>query len=114
MSSALELLKEIRRKPGLYLSRPSVRDLANIIEGYQIALHDCGVSIDDKFSLDFQPWIQRKFSVDLTQRWDKIIESASENEPEAMKRFWELLDEFLGVASMCEPVAKSKSSSAVA
>jgi len=114
MSNVLQLLQEIRRKPGLYLSRPSVRDLANIVEGYQLALHDCGVSIDDRFSLDFQPWIQRKFSVNRTERWDKIIESASKSDTESIERFWGFLDEFLGTASKREPTAESKSSSAVA
>jgi hypothetical protein len=94
--SALQILEEIRRKPGMFLARPSIRDLKNFLYGYQMGLYDCGIAIEDRFSRDFQQWVQKKFNVQLTCGWDSIIEfHTGGGEAAAMKYFWQLLDEFI-------------------
>jgi hypothetical protein len=43
----------------------------------------------------FPDWIQKRFGIDSTQSWSKIIIFYSEDERAALDKFFELWDEFL-------------------
>lgn len=92
MSQVLSLLKEMRSRPGMYLGTPSVIRLAAFLRGYEHAI--VGPSDYDPFLREFCDWIHEHFQT-TQHSWEDTILLHSANEADAMKRFWELLDEYL-------------------
>ncbi|EFS6816345.1 hypothetical protein HW135_002891, partial [Listeria monocytogenes] len=48
-----------------------------------------------KFNNEFQKWVEKKYDVTTGQNWYRIINFYSEKEDDAIKVFYQLLDEFL-------------------
>ena len=93
MSPVLSLLKEMRGRPGMYLGVPSVLRLAAFLRGYDLALERCGGSRDPLLSA-FRDWVHQHFQ-SSQHSWEETILLHSANEADALKRFWELLDDFI-------------------
>jgi hypothetical protein len=94
MSQVLSLLKEMRGRLGMYLGVPSLVRLAAFLRGYDLAVEKVGRGAADVFLPAFRDWIHLRFQ--SSQRsWEETILLHSANEADALKRFWELLDEFL-------------------
>lgn len=94
MSEVLSLLKEMRNRLGMYLGVPSIIRLGSFLRGYDLALEKIGGGAADPFLPAFRDWIHQRFQ-NSQRSWEETILLHSANEAEAMKRFWELLDEFL-------------------
>jgi hypothetical protein len=97
MSDVFSLLNKIQKKPGLYIGQPSVGELFMFLAGYKAAKLEMGIkptAEELQFYREFQPWLQKRFSLSTTNSWAKIIQFYSKNDQEAFDRFFELLNEF--------------------
>jgi hypothetical protein len=91
----IDLLAEIRRRPGMYIGAESITKLAAFLDGYHYAAYKlAGVSKDSLFT-EFKDWIRTRFKISTSQGWANIILFYSNDESSALGRFWDLLDEFL-------------------
>lgn len=92
-----ELLEKIKQRPSLYLGKRSLSHLQVFLDGYTFARRQLGVSIteqEQEFD-DFQEWIEQRFNQPSTQSWTRIILFYSEDEADALNRFFELFEDFL-------------------
>jgi len=96
-----DLLKEIKKRPGMFLGKKSLLSLHSFLAGYMMARLDMGLSTtkqEQKFN-DFAEWIPIKFNDNSTRSWAGIILLNSEDESQAFDRFFELLEEFKNLQS---------------
>lgn len=106
MSPMLSLLKEMRGRLGMYLGVSSLVRLAAFLRGYDLALHNFDRGTPDNFLPVFRDWIHQRFQ--SSQRsWEETILLHSADEADALKRFWELLDEFVQESQRCAINSKS-------
>jgi hypothetical protein len=95
MSPIVELLREMRSRPALYIGSDSIIKLASFLRGYSYALDKHFPTKKCRFLESFREWVARRFSVTISQSWENIILFQSVDEKEAMRLFWGLLDEYL-------------------
>ena len=92
MDKLYELLKEIKKRPGLYLGRASLERLYAFINGYK---HQDSYSAVQTDCLDgFQKYVEKTYNIHTDHNWASIIQFFSITEEEAFDKFYELLDEF--------------------
>jgi hypothetical protein len=94
MSQVVDLLNEMRGRLGMYVGTTSMTKFAAFLRGYDYALYKQGVDELNTFFGGFQDWVRNRFH-DPAHTWDNIILAHSNDETEAMERFWNLLDEYL-------------------
>ncbi len=92
-----ELITKIKKRPALYLGNNSISHLQVFLDGYTFARRELKVPISNEEAdfEDFQEWVEQKFNLPDTQSWAKIILFYSADERDALKRFFELFDEFV-------------------
>ncbi|MGH7170285.1 MAG: hypothetical protein ACRELG_08430 [Gemmataceae bacterium] len=90
----LSLLKQMRGRLGMYVGTSSVIRLAAFLRGYDLAMEQFGGGVADPFLLVFRDWIHQRFQ-SSQHSWEDTILQHSADEADAVKRFWELLDEFV-------------------
>ncbi|RUT07016.1 hypothetical protein DSM106972_022770 [Dulcicalothrix desertica PCC 7102] len=97
MSNLYELISKIQKRPSMYLGKPAISNLRSCIAGYILARRELAVAQteQEKGFTEFQSWVQEKFNISSSQSWDKIILFYSEDEREALERFFELFQEYL-------------------
>ncbi|MFB2974495.1 hypothetical protein ACE1CD_36675 [Aerosakkonema sp. BLCC-F183] len=97
MLDLYDLLGKIKQRPSLYLGKRSLSHLHVFLDGYTFARRQIGIPItaQEKDFEKFQEWIEHRFKQANTQSWSRIILFYSEDEADAMKRFFELFEEFL-------------------
>ena len=91
------LLEKIKQRSSLYLGKRSLSHLHVFIDGYTFARRQLGIPVTEqetKFE-EFQEWIEKRFNQADTQSWSRIILFYSEDEADALKRFFDLFEEFL-------------------
>ncbi len=91
-----DLIRNIQKRPAMYLGQPSISHLRTFLAGYFFARHQLEQpeTAQEKHFSDFQVWIQQQFKVTSSQSWDKIILFFSQDEQKALLLFFELFDEF--------------------
>jgi hypothetical protein len=94
MSQVLSLLKQMRGRLGMYVGTSSVIRLAAFLRGYNLAMEQFGGRSPDTFLPAFRDWIHQRFQ-SCQHSWEDTILQHSADDSEAVKRFWELLDEFV-------------------
>jgi hypothetical protein len=97
MLDLYDLLNKIKQRPSLYLGKRSLSHLQVFLDGYTFARRQLGIPITEqerKFE-EFQVWIEHKFNQADTQSWSRIILFYSEDESDALMRFFDLFEEFL-------------------
>jgi hypothetical protein len=99
MSYILSLLRQIRRRPGMYIGKPSVIRLAAYIYGYEHAAEDMGGKEPDLLIHEFRDWIHQRAG-STRDSWEETILNESADDADAQERFWKLLDEFLALRGM--------------
>jgi len=96
MGEFYNLLREIERKPGLYIGQPSISGLYMFLQGYGFARRQLNVppSIEEQQFREFQPWLQQRFNLQTSQAWSQMILLTELNEQSAFNRFFDLWKEF--------------------
>lgn len=94
MGTILNVIHNIRERPGIILGRPSAGTLYAFLSGYAYARRESNPD-DYDFLSGFNQWVHDHYEVTSTQSWAKIIEFFSSTEAEEMALFWKLLDEYL-------------------
>lgn len=95
MDNLYDVLQNIKKKPSVYLVRPSIICLQAFLSGYNVAQYQLGIPLTEADPLDgFQEWIQQKFNITSSQSWANIILFFSQDERDALDSFFELWEEF--------------------
>lgn len=95
-SSFYELIEKIKQRPDLYLGKPSISHLQVFLDGYTYARLELGIPLteqEQEFE-GFQEWIEKRFNQHSSQSWPQIILAYSEDESDALDRFFQLFEEF--------------------
>ena len=97
MLDLYDLLGKIKQRPSLYLGKRSLSHLHVFLDGYTFSRRQIGIPIteQEKDFEEFQEWIEHRFNQADTQSWSRIILFYSEDEADALKRFFELFEDFL-------------------
>jgi hypothetical protein len=94
MSHVVPLLHEMRGRLGMYLGTTSLTKLAAFLRGYDYAAEKLGAGRADPFLSGFRDWVHGRFQT-TAHSWEETILLHSKDEVDAVRRFWELLDEYL-------------------
>ena len=91
-----EILKGIKKRPGMFLGTSSITKLDMLLRGYTQARREAGLAPTDeeKEFEGFQKWVQEKYEIKSGQSWAKIILFYSIDDYEALQRFFELYEEY--------------------
>ncbi len=97
MSDYYDLLKQVQKKPGLYIGNSSISNLYMFLTGYHFARCQLSIplSVQEREFQEFQPWLQEKFGITTSQSWSQLILFHAVDERDAFDRFFELFEEFL-------------------
>ncbi|MEG4283324.1 hypothetical protein QUB68_09365 [Microcoleus sp. A006_D1] len=97
MLDLYDLLGKIKKRSSLYLGNRSLSHLHVFLDGYTFARRQLGIPLteEEKKFEDFQEWIEIRFNQADTQSWSRIILFYSEDEADALKRFFDLFEEFV-------------------
>ncbi|AVH65880.1 hypothetical protein [Nostoc sp. 'Peltigera membranacea cyanobiont' N6] len=92
-----EILKGIRKRPGMFLGTSSITRLDMLLRGYSLARREVGVppTEPEREFEGFQSWVEDKYGINSGQSWAKIILFYSVDEYEALHKFFELFEEYL-------------------
>ena len=93
MASIVELIKEIQKRPAMYISKNYISCLKAFLDGWYI--RDSSNLADGDIMGHFQDWIENKYGVKTSHSWNDIILFYSQDEANALKVFFELFEEFL-------------------
>lgn len=92
-NSIRELIKEMERRPEIYIGERSLSLLNAFINGW-IYRNEASV-IDINLLANFQDWIQKKYQITSSHSWARIISFHSSSDYKAFDRFFNLFNEFL-------------------
>ena len=102
MPYILALLHEIRRRPGMFIGKPSLTLLAPFLDGYALAAERLGGEETDPLLPDFRDWVLARFG-GTRYGWAETILRQSADDANALDNFWKLLDEFLARSAAGDP-----------
>ncbi|BFT72436.1 hypothetical protein [Paenibacillus sp. P36] len=93
-SRLIELLENIKKRPGLYLGRKSLLFLLHFLHGYQ----QCLFHIEGTYYTltGFQEYIEDIYDFHGVHNWASIIQFNCTTDDEAFDKFYQHLDEFYG------------------
>ena len=94
MSHVFCLLSEMRGRLGMYIGTTSLTRLVAFLRGYDYAIEKLSGEKSDPFLSDFRDWIHERFQTSQ-HSWEETILLHSADEADAIRHFWELLDEFV-------------------
>ncbi|MBS3028595.1 hypothetical protein MEN41_13510 [Dolichospermum sp. ST_con] len=96
MLDLYDLIRNIQKRPAMYLGRATIANLRTFLAGYCFARRQTAIpqtQQEQEFS-GFQNWVQQKYNVTSHQTWDQIILFFSKDENTAFEEFFKLFDEF--------------------
>jgi hypothetical protein len=89
------MLNEMRGRPlAIYVGKCSLTLLAAFLRGYEHAVATFLAEGPDEFLTGFRDWVHKRFQTTV-HSWEHTILLQSADEADAVRRFWELLDEYL-------------------
>jgi len=91
----LDVLAEIRARPGITLGRKSVQTLYAFLTGFAFARREMDDADGRQFLAGFNNWVRERYKVKSSQGWAKIIAFHCVDESEKLPLFWKLLDEYV-------------------
>jgi hypothetical protein len=96
MSNFYELLQKVKQRPALYLGKRSLSHLQVFLDAYTFARRELGIepTKQEQDFEEFQEWIEQRFNQPDTQSWSRIILFYSEDESDALDKFFELFEDF--------------------
>jgi hypothetical protein len=95
MSTVIDLIERIKSRPTMYIGERSVDCLRAFLDGWLMA-RDPNRQ-DSEFMLGFQEWIQRRYRVETSQSWARIIAFYSPDQPAALDQALNLLTEYSSI-----------------
>lgn len=96
MDKILNLLYQIKEKPGAFLGRKTLDGLSETLSGYILGIYDCGCGDFRRFPNDFLCFVQKTYNeYGCAYYWDSIIRMNCDSDEEAFDKFYELLECFL-------------------
>lgn len=113
MFDLYDLIRNIQKRPAMYLGKATIANLRTFIAGYSFARRQMQISQtsqEQEFS-GFQTWIQQKYNVAYNQTWDQIILFFSKDENTAFEEFFQLFNEFTQTNSVSKQQENIKVSS---
>ena len=96
-SNVLDLLDEIERTPGMWMSRSGLTGIEDMLHGYYVALSIHG--LDDgvpALNHDFREWIYAIHGWSMSSGWAYGLEHVAKV-PDPLRRFLSLAREFIGL-----------------
>lgn len=93
MNFMRSILAEMRTRPGMWLGECTMENLYVFMNGYMYQRFQ-EQDIIPEFYLGFQEYIEKKYNVITRQHWSKILNFYSDSEEEALKKFFQHLDEY--------------------
>jgi hypothetical protein len=104
-----ELIKNIKKRPAMYLGGNSILRLKSFVDGYYFAICSYEVEIyEGELWRDFQDWVAKRYDIYSSQNWSDIILFFSIDEYEALNEFFKLFDEFLTLRKSRENCNENK------
>jgi len=95
LDNTYRLLHEIKKRPGLYLGRPSLELLRTFLCGYSYhGIEPYGIGQPDCLT-GFTEYIQKKYRLCTDHDWASVIRFFSSSDEEAFETFYQKLDEYL-------------------
>jgi hypothetical protein len=94
VATILDVLQQIRQRPGVILGCPSANNLYYFLTGFTWARGEAAAG-DYDFLAGFNQWVHDRYHITSTQGWAKIIEFYSVTPVDQMELFWKLLDQYL-------------------
>jgi hypothetical protein len=92
MNSVIELITLIKQKPAMYIGKNYLSCLKAYLDGWCFRDSD---SLSDAYMLSlFQEWVMKKYDL-KNKGWCDIILYYSQDECDALKKFFLLFDEWL-------------------
>lgn len=75
MVDLYDLIRNIQKRPAMYLGQASVSNLRTFLAGYCFARRQLGIpqTPQEKQFSEFPAWIQQKFNLTSNQTWDRIV-----------------------------------------
>lgn len=87
------ILNEMKIRPGMFLGERNLKNLYAFMNGYMYRIFQ-EEDIVPEFYPGFQEYIETKYNVTTGQHWSKILDFYSYSEEEALKKFFQYLDEY--------------------
>jgi hypothetical protein len=96
MKDIYSVLLNIKENPVVYLGRYSIVALKGFLEGYNTARRELGLPLtNEEQEFDkFQQWVKENAKIKSDKSWDKIILLYSEDEAQALDKFFVNLEIF--------------------
>jgi hypothetical protein len=93
MSSIKNLLAQIQSRPAMYLGKRSILCLKAFIDGWYLRSPE---TVEDRDTMSaFQEWIEKKYNIQSSQSWDRIILFYSQDEYDALEIFFKEFSIFM-------------------
>lgn len=91
MSTIIELIHEIERKPNLFLQEPTVFYLKAFLDGYAVRDAELSSSSSFDFLQGFQRYVEAHYDEKRTLSWPSIIANQATSPEKALETFFELV-----------------------
>jgi hypothetical protein len=96
MLDLYDLIRNIEKRPAMYLGQADLTHLGAFLAGYFFARRQSGIpeTQQEQQFAEFQTWVEQKFNVSYSQPWEKIIRFFSPDETTSLQQFFILFNEF--------------------
>jgi hypothetical protein len=88
-------IQQMKKRPGMYIGKPSLSLLQAYLNGYVAYHNEVNVEQNYFFLPQFQEYIQKRFKIESTHSWAEIITFYSSSDDAAFDSFYQLLDDFV-------------------
>lgn len=97
MLDLYDLIRNIEKRPAMYLGQPDITHLSAFLSGYFFARRQSGIpeTLQEQQFSEFQAWVEQRFNVSYSQPWEKIIRYFSSDETTSLRDFFVLFNEFV-------------------
>ena len=91
----VELLYNIKKRPGVYIGKPSILRLHSFMDGYCCAMVYEGIDFNVGFYYSFIRWLSDKYHIKSSVSYDTILMDALQDDKLAFYAFFTEFEQFL-------------------
>jgi len=101
MPDLYDLIRNIRKRPAMYLGQPTLSNLRTFLAGYTFARRQQGIpaTAQEQTFAEFPLWLQKEFSTSDPKYWDQVVLAICPNDQEPFDLFFQLFEQFLNTAA---------------